>query len=280
MPGPSDARIQGPPGRGVPVLAQGDVHVWLAKIDCDPVLRGAFQDVLSPDELHKAACFHFPRDRARYICARGQLRVLLGRYLGIEARRVRLRYNRFGKPYLDGEDAGRLYFNVAHTRGVALYALRAAAEVGVDIEYMSREVEFAGIARQFFSAQEYAALSALPPSLQRRAFFNAWVRKEAYVKAVGQGLSIRLSDFSVSLAPGQPAGLLAIGDAERAHERWRLQALDVPSRYVAAVATEGDALRLRCWRYPVAWLDDLSGEQGPSAFSPPLAWPAWDPSMA
>jgi 4'-phosphopantetheinyl transferase len=258
-----------------PALMQGDGHVWLAQIDFAPERVAAFWKVLSPEEQRKASCYRLPGVRDRYICARGQLRMLLGWYLGIGAAKIQFRYNQYGKPYLSGDCAGRLHFNVAHSRGLALYALRSDGEVGVDIEYMNEDVAFSGIAHQFFSPEEYATLCALPAELRLRAFYDGWVRKEAYVKAVGRGLHISLSDFSVSLSPGLPARILGIKHDAAARERWCLSELAVPVRYTAAVAAEGEYLRLSCWRYPEGGIECSGNVRGQVSRLPALSFDTW-----
>lgn len=270
-----------PPPGNAPALTQGDGHVWLARIDFAAESVAACWNVLSPEEQWKASRYRLPGVRDRYICARGQLRMLLGWYLGIEAAKVQFRCNRYGKPYLAGDCTGRLHFNVSHSRGLALYALRSDGEVGVDIEYMDADVTFRSIALEFFSPEEYATLTSLPEKLQLRAFYDGWVRKEAYIKALGRGLHIRLSDFTVSLSPGLPARVIDIRHDVPGRARWCLSELAVPVQYTAAVAAEGGSLRLRGWRYPEGGPECCGNLLGQVSRLPAMSfdtWPAWRPS--
>jgi len=202
-------------------------------------------DLLSADERERAERFHFANDRAHFIAARALLRTLLGRYLDLPPRHLSFSYSPYGKPALAGEGEGRaLRFNVSHSHGVALYAFARGREVGVDVEYVRPDVVGESIAERCFSAQEVATLRSLPAEVQPRAFFNCWTRKEAFIKARGEGLSFPLDQFEVALDPKEPAALISIGGDRREASRWSLQALPVEEGYVAALAVEGHGWRL------------------------------------
>lgn len=233
-----------------PVLAAGEVHVWLADLDQGEETLRRLSGLLSEDELTRAARFHFRRDRDRFVAARGALRGILGRYVGAEPRLLRFSYDHYGKPSLRGEDSrDGLRFNVSHSGGVALYALARGREVGVDVELVREEFAGFDIAERFFSEREVSALRALPPREHARAFFDCWTRKEAYIKARGEGLSHPLHRFAVSLAPGEAAALLWTGEDPREAARWSLVALPLGESYRAALAVEGEAPALRLWRW-------------------------------
>lgn len=235
-----------------PRLSEGEVHVWRASLmrreeeEMVTLLRS-----LSEDELRRAYRFRFPRDRARFIAARGILREILGRYLRTPPECVRFGYNAHGKPeLLDAEERTRLRFNLSHAGGVALFAVASGREVGVDVETLREDFACAEVAAVFFSPREVETLTALPSHARTRAFFNCWTRKEAYVKARGMGLSLPLDCFDVSLAPGEPAALLATRGAEPDAAHWSLREIDVGTTHVAAVAAGGGDWRLRCWLRP------------------------------
>jgi 4'-phosphopantetheinyl transferase len=170
--------------------------------------------------------------------------------LDVEPSQLRFRYNRYGKPALAGELAEDwLRFNLSHSHGLALYAFTENREIGVDLEFIRPELAGEEIARRFFSSAEAAELAALPSHLRTEAFFNCWTRKEAYIKARGKGLSLPLDQFDVSLAPGKPAALLRARGEPDESSRWSLTALAPAQGYVAALAVEGHAYQLRCWRW-------------------------------
>ena len=239
-----------------PLLGEGEVHVWRAGLEPGgPELRRLWE-ILSTDERQRADRFHFQRDRVHFVAARGGLREILGRYTGATAESLRFSYDSFGKPSLSGPstsvEAGGapLRFNVSHSGGVALYAVAVGRALGVDIERVREDFAGLDIARNFFSPHEVAALSALPADERPTAFFDCWTRKEAYIKALGEGLSHPLHLFTVSLTPGQPAALLRTDDDPAEAARWSLVELFPGEGYRAALAFEGEVSSLRCWRWP------------------------------
>jgi len=238
------------PSPAMLTLSSAEVHVWQACLNPAASYVEDLQRALSADELQRAARFHFPRDRRRYTVARGVLRDILGRYLGRPPSELLFRYSAYGKPALaDDFDVAGVRFNVSHSHEMGLFAVTCGREVGVDIEYLGREIRGEEIAEHFFSAQERANLRALPAEMKHRAFFNCWTRKEAYIKAHGEGLSLPLDQFDVSLAPGEPAALLATRSDPREALRWSLQALTPGPGYVAALAVEGQGWQLTCWQW-------------------------------
>ena len=232
-------------------LSSDEVHIWQTSLDQPPEYVRDLAQALSYDEMMRAERFHFERDRRRFIVGRGVLRAILGRYLGVEPHRVRLRYGERGKPYLAGRFASStLQFNLAHSRELALYAFTYGREIGIDLECIRPLSDADDIADRFFSARENAVFCTLPKSHKLEAFYNCWTRKEAYLKATGEGLARPLGQFDVSLAPGEPARLLHVEGDSREMARWLLRALLPSSDYVAAVAVEGHGWRLACWQWP------------------------------
>ena len=230
-------------------LPNGAVHVWRTSLDLSAPQVQRLRQTLAGDELSRAARFHFERDRTHYTVARGVLRDLLSRYLKAQPHQLRFDYSPYGKPALAAPGHAALNFNVSHSHGMALFAITRGREIGVDIEYIRADFECAEIAERFFSSQENAVLRTLPAGVQHEAFFNCWTRKEAYIKAIGEGLSHPLDEFDVSLAPGEPAALLTSRGDPREVERWSLKELFPAPGYVAALAVEGSDWRLSCWQW-------------------------------
>lgn len=233
-------------------LGKEEVHVWRANLNLQTPCVHSLIQILSADERARAERFHFQKDRDRFIVARGLLRSILGRYLDMEPVHVKLEYGTYGKPALAGEPGGQgIRFNLSHSDGLALYAIANGREVGVDVERLRQEFAGAEIAKRFFSSREISMLLALPENLRVEAFFLCWTRKEAYIKARGEGLTLPLSDFDVSLIPGEPARLLYTSAGPQETSRWTLRQLDVFERdFVAALAVEGHGWQLRCWQWP------------------------------
>ena len=223
--------------------------MWRASLDLPPERVWTLFHTLAPDEQEQARRFRFRRDRDRFVVARATLRAILGRYLRVGPGRVRFRYGAFGKPALaDPFEEERLRFNMAHSHRLALYAVARGREVGIDLEYMRDELADERVAEHFFAPREVAALRAVPGHRRKEAFFNCWTRKEAYVKARGEGLLVPLDRFEVSLAPGEPATLRTPGDPSEA-ARWSLLSLSPHPDYAAALVVEGHTWRLRCWQW-------------------------------
>jgi 4'-phosphopantetheinyl transferase len=241
------------------VTAHDAIDVWCAPLDLAAAELGRFGSILAADEIARAERFHRREDGERFIAARGILRTILGRYLDLEPGLLRFRYGAHGKPELC-RSPGRppVTFNLSHAHGLAICAVAGGRKVGVDLEYLRPGLEYEAIAARFFSAAENSALRALPGRLRRGAFFRCWVRKEAYLKARGEGLTLPLCQFDVSLAPGQPARLLASRDDPDAAFRWSLREIEVPTGYVAALAAERHDWLLK-QRY---WPEDLDSAGG------------------
>jgi 4'-phosphopantetheinyl transferase len=243
-----------PPWRAPPetlVLGGDEVHVWRATLDQTSSQIQSFRHHLAADEQTRAEQFHFERDREHFIVARGVLRAILGGYLNRAPEGLSFCYSAYGKPALAGKsDGNAIRFSVSHSHGVALYVVTRGREVGIDLERIRSNLAVAEIAGRFFSRQEVAMLQTLPTEGQREAFFRGWTRKEAYLKARGEGLSLPLDQFDVSLAPGEPAAILGTRPDPSEASRWSLQELTSAPGYVAALAVEGHGWRLACWQWP------------------------------
>jgi 4'-phosphopantetheinyl transferase len=224
-------------------LAENEIHVWRASVECDETVLRQFEATLSSDEQARAERFVFPRDRNRFIAVRGILRELLGRYVSRPPADIEFDYGPQGKPGLSINLPQRqVQFNVSHSHGVALLAFARGRQLGVDVELVRPDIAREQIAERYFSPQEVMELRRLPPSLQDEGFFLCWTRKEAYIKALGGGLTVPLNSFQVSLTPGKPEELRA---ADSSH--WSLRSLRPDQRHVGALVVEGGGWELCSW---------------------------------
>lgn len=239
-----------PPAPTILAPAEDEVHVWRASLEADSAKVQRLEHLLSSDERERADRFHFPRDRAAFVVARGTLRHLLGRYLDADPEQLRFSYTSYGKPSLHAPGgSAALRFNLSHSGGLVLYAVSHGRELGIDVETIRTQVVEEPLAERFFAPGEVAALRSLPAGQQPEAFFACWTRKEAYIKAKGEGLSMPLESFEVSLLPGEPAALRRTeGDPDEAG-RWSLVTLEMEPGYAAALAVQGHDWRLRCWEW-------------------------------
>lgn len=226
-------------------LQDGDVHIWSAALVQPPDIEATLRETLSADERERAACFHFERDRKRYVIGRGILRLILERYTGTAAKAISFSYNPQGKPALTDNPA--LHFNGSNSHDLALYALTLNRRIGVDVEYRRSLTDMMGTAKSSFSANEFQQFMALTPQVQPEAFFNCWTRKEAYIKAIGEGLSHPLDSFDVVFVPGAAPRFLRIAGDDV--DRWSLQVLSPHADYAAAVVVDGAIDQLMCWQW-------------------------------
>ena len=232
------------------VLSSDQVHVFCTCLDQPASRLQELAQTLSESEQIRAERFYFEQDRQRFTIGRGLLRTILACYLDIEPSRVQFCYGSKGKPALAPNcGKGEIHFNLSHSQGLALYAVTSKREIGVDIEHIRPIPEAEQIVKRFFSVRENAVFLALPPSQKQEAFFNCWTRKEAYLKAIGDGLARPLDQIEVTLTPGEVAKLLSIADEPRAAASWSLQQLTPASSYVAALVVEGHSWSLGCWQW-------------------------------
>jgi len=237
---------------GIRLPEEDEVHVWNVNgADAVPALS-ALEGILSPEERQRADRLVLAADRRRFVAAHGILRQLLGAALGLEPSALEFVANAFGKPAL-GPRRGQanVSFNLAHSGGVVLIALAAGRRVGVDVELVRADFDVLELAGAVFSARERQDLASIAPAGRTAAFFRGWTRKEAYVKACGEGLSRPLRDFSVTLGPDEPPGVM--GDSgDLAHPGpWSVFDLAPAAGHFGAVVVEGPPVRLlvRPWTF-------------------------------
>jgi 4'-phosphopantetheinyl transferase len=222
-----------------------EIHVWRAYLDGEEIGLHRFEETLARDEKARANRFVFPQDRNRYVAARGALRELLGRYLNRSPTELEFDYTSKGKPSLRAALNERsIQFNVAHSRGLALLAFALGRNLGIDVEFVRPEFPADEIAERYFSPKEVMELRTLPRSLRAEGFYLCWTRKEAYIKATGEGLHVPLESFSVSLTPGRPERLESVDSS-----RWSMRSLYPDPLYAGALVAEGQHWRLRQWSW-------------------------------
>lgn len=244
-------RFDPPPAGGPTPPREGEIHVWTVPLDPPAQQVARLEPLLAADERARADRFRFHRHRRRYVVGRGVLRTLLGRYLGHDPAAIVFRYGPNEKPYLDtprGPAGGpELHFNLSNSSELAVVAVTVATEVGADVERLREMPDALSISERFFSTAERQVLAAVDDAERDRAFFHCWTRKEAYLKAVGTGITVPLDRFDVTLAPGEPPRMLAMeGDAERAAS-WSLFHLEPAAGYLGAVAIDGGGVGRRRW---------------------------------
>jgi 4'-phosphopantetheinyl transferase len=217
-----------------PLPGDGEIHVWHANFG-EPQLDINGRDLLSPDERARMNRFRFEHDRDNFIFCRSMLRILLASYLGTPPAELVFAYSAHGKPSLAAQ-SGDLEFNVSHSHGIVLFAFTRGTRVGVDVEHIRRDLSVQEIAGRFFSTAEKRAL--MECSDMYDAFFHCWTRKEAFVKARGEGLSCPLESFDVAVTPEKEMVSLTTRPDANESRNWRLWSLNSYPGYAAAVAVE------------------------------------------
>jgi 4'-phosphopantetheinyl transferase len=227
------------------VLAEDEVHVWHVRLaELAPELP-RLQTLLSQDERERASRFHFERDRMTHCLSRAALRLLLQSYGVAAGPAIRFSYAAHGKPELAAaHNSAWLRFNLAHSHEMAVVAFAHSRQVGVDVECVRELRDADSLIAHYFSAEEQAEYQVLSPAARRRAFLNGWTRKEAFIKATGEGLSRPLDSFAVTLTPGEPVRFLRVGPDAAAASGWVLADLTLDPSYVVALAVEGTDLSI------------------------------------
>lgn len=203
-------------------LSAEEVHVWRAALDRSPCFLEAQLQVLSPDERERADRYSCTTARSRFVVGRGLLRRILARYLDVKPCAIRFRVCPQGKPILD-EPNPALHFNLSHSHDLVLIAITHRGEVGIDVERVRSFANDLSLAERYFSPRECRLLRMLSPENRTEAFFHAWTRKEACLKALGVGLSYGLDRVEVTIHPEDPAQVLRLDGEEQQAAPWSLQ---------------------------------------------------------
>ena len=219
------------------------VQVWTIDLESNCPLVTDFRGLLSKDEIARADKFLFEKGRNEFTITRGALRTLMGSYLGVAPTELRFSYSAHGKPGLEGDFRNAAEFNVSHSDGMAIVCIAQQSRLGVDVEKVRLDFEHQRIAERFFSDHEREQLRHLPAREIPYAFFRCWTRKEAFIKALGEGLSHPLHQFDVELRAEEPARLLSTRPNAAEASRWLVFDIPVPAGYLAALAMEDSPRR-------------------------------------
>lgn len=228
-------------------LPRDRVDLWKARLNLPEVSLRLLEQTLSSDERTRAERFRFDRDRRRFIAARGQLRMILGRYVEVDPQALVFSYGLHGKPFLAQPFRTAPKFNLSHSGELALVAVTLNREIGIDLEEIRCFDNAERLAERFFSRRENAALRALPETERLAAFYCCWTLKEAYVKATGNGLATATGSFDVVVDRAEPASLLSVEASSEEASLWSLLRLAPAPGYAGAVAVEGSGWTMARW---------------------------------
>ncbi len=227
-----------------PALTATSLHLWRANLNLPTPQLQALERILSTDELIRARRFKFLKHQQHFIAARGMLRQLLGRYLQQAPTEILFHYNEHGKPQLTQTPS--LHFSVSHSHDWVTYAIGLQPLLGVDIERI-HDIAVTDIAQRFFSHTENQQLHHLALSEQRSAFFKLWTCKEAFIKAIGEGMTFPLQNFTIDIL-ANPPHLVNIRDDATAAQSWTLQQFIPADDYIGAVAVKGAVTEWHWWQ--------------------------------
>jgi 4'-phosphopantetheinyl transferase len=235
-------------------LPEGDVHLWVAFPDewKDPSLIASALNILDDDETARMERFHFPEHRHLFLVSHLLVRTALSHYSDLPPDAWRFMNDENGKPLIDpAMKPVSLSFSLAHTVGMAVVGVTREGDIGVDVEQAGRLIDAAKLSRRFFSPEEAAALENLPPGRLEEQFPLYWTLKEAYIKALGLGLSHPLDSFAFRLTGESPHRIDFSADAPQDPEKWRFALIEPRRPHVAAVCVasiEHKPFELKCCR--------------------------------
>jgi 4'-phosphopantetheinyl transferase len=232
-----------------PSMGPEEVHIWSAGLHRSREEVQTLAAQLPAEEQERAKRYRAPLAHTQFVVARWTLRTLLGRYLDLAPAEVPLTNGLRGKPALPANLG--LSFNVSHSHGLALFAFASKSEVGVDVEQVRSVADDLGLAQRYFCPQEVAVLQALALQQRQETFFHIWTRKEAFLKAIGLGISYGVERVEVSTTP-EEARLLRLDGLEAPASNWDMQGLRPAREYVGAVCVEGRLGTVRCWSFGIA----------------------------
>lgn len=236
-------------------LQKNEIHIWRANLNLPALALHKISAWLSPEESARAQRLINVIHQQRYRASHAILRDILAKYVGIKPHMLRFQFSTHGKPCLDkGQNQLHLQFNMTHSRDMALYAVTSNIEVGIDIEYIQSHLEGMKIAKRYFSENEYEQLLSLPEPEQLNGFYRCWTRKEAFLKAIGLGLSFPLKNFDMDLLDMSQGTLLRIEGNQQLQNpdlQWQIESIPVDDNFSATIAYPGEktAIVYLDWEY-------------------------------
>lgn len=222
-------------------LEPKEIHVWSTDLAIGRAQEEANASLLSPAEMARANRFLFPIHKRRFIASHAALREIIGLYLNLPPDKIVYQYGDHGKPSLSDANFLPLQFNVTHSDELAVFAFTLNHPIGIDIEKI-QETYNEAVAKRYFTREENAALMHLPAQARVQGFYRLWARKEAIIKAIGKGLAIPLSSFSVS-GSSTPVNI------SLEHETWTLIDLSIHADYQSALATTQQVEKISYWNF-------------------------------
>lgn len=226
----------------------GAVHLCRFSLKAEAAEHARLCTLLSSRERQRAEGIRIETHRRRYEVGHGRLRRVLGTYLGIPPETIEFGRHSRGKPFIvASQNALGIQHNFSHTGDVGIVGVTLGAAIGVDVEGHRSDVDMELIARRQFAPGEQARLMSLPSAERPAAFYRCWTRKEAYLKALGDGIAGGLQGFEVSFLESEAPALLRAKGGPEECRRWKMIAADAGPGLSAACVVEGALARVECW---------------------------------
>ncbi len=232
-------------------LTKQQIHLWYISLDIK-VSPSSLFSILSIDEQQKANNFYFEQHKTSYILRKIALRQILSKYCMITSNAINFKYTYYQKPYFE-INPFNLQFNMSHSHNMAILAITKIHPIGADLEYLKPIEDVTDLALQFFSPQEFSKFALVPTNQKVKAFYTIWTRKEAFVKAIGKGLSYSLNTFDVAFLPNDPVNILKINNSTVEAAKWSLNSSTfnyVNHMYMAAIITKSKPKQIISFHYP------------------------------
>jgi 4'-phosphopantetheinyl transferase len=229
-------------------LLPGEIHMWLIPEVQNENMMKVLSHKLNDAEKEKASRYYFEKKRRQYIITRGVLKILLEVYTRRNSEQFQIVQGIYGKPFMRSEEE-EIHFNISHSEGLSILGFSKEAPLGVDIEIIREIPERDEIAEKYFSKKENNIYKTIPEEYRTKAFFNCWTRKEAFIKAIGEGFSKPLDQFDVTFLSNEKTKLISIDGDTRKADEWSLQELKTAQGYVSAFAVKKRKFRLSCWTW-------------------------------
>lgn len=239
----------------MPPLGTCEAHFWLGPLDVPAPELPSWAELLPDGERDRAARFHFAVDQQRYIVSHAILRLILGAYLEQSPRLIRFSTNAFGKPFVEATtNGGQIEFSLSHSGDMAAIGIVRGHPVGVDVELVRNDVNIEELAPTIFAARELASFRTFEGEARGEAFFNGWTRKEAYIKARGEGLSYPLQEFNVSIDPSRTFQVADQNAQGATHTGWATRTTHRARVYPAAMIVLGEGMMVRYFGWRKPWI--------------------------
>jgi len=218
-----------------------EIDIWTIPLDTNHDSTEALKKLLDTQELERYDKLH-PNHQHRYLVSHAACRQILGGYTNTSAKQISYNKNDHGKPALDHENP--VYFNLTHSHDLAILAISKYSEIGVDVEYFKNKASWKKIAQRFFTETEVSYLQNQPEDMQENLFFQIWTRKEAYIKAIGTGLSTSLSSFDATTSK-----TIKPLNSTKSKAIWYQEDLNLSTQYTGAVAQNTPIKKIRYYSY-------------------------------